>query len=41
MARRDVMAPGPHRSYRAKVWESFVLGSNDKRIPVELPLLHP
>ena len=32
----DVTAPAPHRLYRARALEHFVLDSNDQRIPVEL-----
>jgi hypothetical protein len=32
----DVIAPAPHRLYRAKVLEHFVLQANDRLIPVDL-----
>jgi hypothetical protein len=32
----DVRAPAPHRVYRAKASQHFVLGANDRRIPVQL-----
>jgi pyridoxine/pyridoxamine 5'-phosphate oxidase len=32
----DVIAPAPHRLYRAKVSQHFVLESNDRRIPIQL-----
>jgi nitroimidazol reductase NimA-like FMN-containing flavoprotein (pyridoxamine 5'-phosphate oxidase superfamily) len=34
--RADVIAPAPHRLYRAKASQHFVLASNDRRIPVQL-----
>jgi nitroimidazol reductase NimA-like FMN-containing flavoprotein (pyridoxamine 5'-phosphate oxidase superfamily) len=32
----DVAAPAPHRLYRARALEHFVLGANDRRILVQL-----
>jgi uncharacterized protein YhbP (UPF0306 family) len=32
----DVTAPAPHRLYRARAWEHFVLDPHDQRIPVRL-----
>jgi nitroimidazol reductase NimA-like FMN-containing flavoprotein (pyridoxamine 5'-phosphate oxidase superfamily) len=32
----DVIAPAPHRLYRAKASQHFVLDANDRRIPVQL-----
>jgi nitroimidazol reductase NimA-like FMN-containing flavoprotein (pyridoxamine 5'-phosphate oxidase superfamily) len=33
----DVIAPAPHRLYRARALQHFVLGANDRRILVRLP----
>jgi hypothetical protein len=33
----DVVAPAPHRLYRARALQHFVLGANDQRILVQLP----
>jgi nitroimidazol reductase NimA-like FMN-containing flavoprotein (pyridoxamine 5'-phosphate oxidase superfamily) len=32
----DVIAPAPHRLYRAKASQHFVLDPNDRRLPVQL-----
>lgn len=32
----DVIAPAPHRLYRARASELFVLEANDRRIPIQL-----
>jgi hypothetical protein len=32
----DVVAPAPHRLYRARASAHFVLGANDQRILVQL-----
>ena len=34
--RADVVAPAPHRLYRARASKHFVLGANDRRVPVRL-----
>jgi nitroimidazol reductase NimA-like FMN-containing flavoprotein (pyridoxamine 5'-phosphate oxidase superfamily) len=33
----DVIAPAPHRLYRARALQHFVLGADDRRILVQLP----
>jgi hypothetical protein len=33
----DVVAPAPHRLYRARALQHFVLGPDDRRILVQLP----
>ena len=33
----DVVAPAPHRLYRARALQHFVPGANDRRILIQLP----